>query len=141
MYFLPHTAYNWVAVRRTYVFTLQEVEKICRTLQSHVMLVWERSRTASFLEPQVAIVQLRSSHKLRANLCFHFAGSGENLPDIAKSRDASMGKKQNSFLFRTTSCHFSVEVFPQITNNLSAGDHCQRDIKEAPLYECQRISA
>ena len=28
---------NWVAVRRTYVFTLQEVEKICRTLQSHVM--------------------------------------------------------------------------------------------------------
>ena len=30
----------WVAVRRTYVFTLQEVEKICRTLQSHVMQVW-----------------------------------------------------------------------------------------------------
>ena len=29
----------WVAVRRTYVFTSQEVEKICRTLQSHVMLV------------------------------------------------------------------------------------------------------
>ena len=28
----------WVAVRRTYLFTLQEVEKICRTLQSHVML-------------------------------------------------------------------------------------------------------
>ena len=27
----------WVAVRRTYVFTLQEVEKICRTLQSHVI--------------------------------------------------------------------------------------------------------
>ena len=77
----------------------------------------------------------------QANLCFHFAGSGENLPDIAKSRDASMGKKQNSFLFRTASCHFSVEVFPQITNNLSAGDHCQRDIKGAPLYECQRISA
>ena len=75
------------------------------------------------------------------NLCFHFAGSGENLPDIAKSRDASMGRKQNSFLFRATSCHFSVEVFPQITNNLSAGGHCQRDIKEAPLYECQRISA
>ena len=23
---------NWVAVRRTYAFTLQEVEKICRTL-------------------------------------------------------------------------------------------------------------
>ena len=30
----------WVAVRRTYVFTLQEVEKICRTLQSHLMQVW-----------------------------------------------------------------------------------------------------
>ena len=27
----------WVAVRRTYVFTLQEVEKICWTLRSHVM--------------------------------------------------------------------------------------------------------
>ena len=77
----------------------------------------------------------------QANLCFHFAGSGENLPDITKSRDASMGKNQNNFLFRTASCHFPVEVFPQITNNLSAGDHCQRDIKEAPLYECQRISA
>ena len=77
----------------------------------------------------------------QANLCFHFAGSGENLPDMAKSRDARMGKKQNSFLFRTASCHFSVEVFLQITNNLSAGDHCQRDIKEAPLYECQPISA
>ena len=65
----------------------------------------------------------------QANLCFHFAGSGENLQDSAKSRDACMGKKQNSFLFRTASCRFSVEVFPQITNNLSAGDHCQRDIK------------
>ena len=35
-----------VAVRRTHVFTFQEVEKICRTLQSHVMLIWEGSRTA-----------------------------------------------------------------------------------------------
>ena len=36
----------------------------------------------------------------QANLCFHFAGSRENLPDIAKSRDTSMdNKKQNSFLF------------------------------------------
>ena len=26
----------------------------------------------------------------QANLCFHFAGSGENLPDITKSRDASL---------------------------------------------------
>ena len=26
----------------------------------------------------------------QANLCFHFGGSGENLPDIAKSRSASM---------------------------------------------------
>ena len=28
-----------------------------------------------------------------ANLCFHFAGSGENLPDIAKSRDATLDNK------------------------------------------------
>ena len=26
----------------------------------------------------------------QANLCFHFAGSAENLPDITKSRDASL---------------------------------------------------
>ena len=26
----------------------------------------------------------------QANLCFHFAGSGENLLDIVKSRDASI---------------------------------------------------
>ena len=26
----------------------------------------------------------------QANLCFHFAGSGENLPDITKSPDASL---------------------------------------------------
>ena len=46
---------NWVAVRRTYVFTSQEVEKICRTLQSHMILVWTiRSGIASFL--QVAIL-------------------------------------------------------------------------------------
>ena len=45
--------------------------------------------------------RLRITHTRRrqANLCFHFAGSGENLPDIAKSRGASMGMKQNSFLF------------------------------------------
>ena len=47
----------WVAIRRTHVFTLQEVEKICQTLQSYVMLVWEESRTASFSKPQVAIFQ------------------------------------------------------------------------------------
>ena len=36
----------------------------------------------------------------QANLCFRFAGSGENLPDITKSRDTGMdNKKQNSFLF------------------------------------------
>ena len=29
----------------------------------------------------------------QANLYFHFAGSGENLPDIAKSRDATMRNK------------------------------------------------
>ena len=36
----------------------------------------------------------------QANLCFHIAGSGENLPDIANSRDTSMDNtKQSSFLF------------------------------------------
>ena len=29
----------------------------------------------------------------QANLCFHFARSGEHLPDIAKSRDATMRNK------------------------------------------------
>ena len=29
----------------------------------------------------------------QANLCFHFAGSGENLPDIGKSRDATLDNK------------------------------------------------
>ena len=48
--FLFHlvNSYNWVAVRRTYVFTLQEVEKICRILQSHVMLVWTIRNLALF---------------------------------------------------------------------------------------------
>ena len=32
------------------------------------------------------------------NLCFHFAGSGENLPDITKSRDASMDNRELSLL-------------------------------------------
>ena len=59
---------------------------------------------------------------VRRTYVSNFAGSGENLPDIAKSCDASMEnkefsfflqilKKQNSFLFEVTSCHFSVEVF------------------------------
>ena len=26
----------------------------------------------------------------QVNLCFHFAGSGDNLPDITKSRDGSL---------------------------------------------------
>ena len=30
----------------------------------------------------------------QANLCFHFAGSGENLPDITKSLDASLDNKE-----------------------------------------------
>ena len=30
----------------------------------------------------------------QANLCFHFAGSGENLPDITKSRDTSLDNKE-----------------------------------------------
>ena len=34
----------------------------------------------------------------QANLCFHFAGSGENLPDITKSRDAGIDNKEFSSL-------------------------------------------
>ena len=39
----------------------------------------------------IAIVLLG---RRQANLCFHFAGSGENLPDITKSRDASLDNKE-----------------------------------------------
>ena len=34
-----HRKLYWIAVKGTYVFTLQEMEKICRILQSHAMLV------------------------------------------------------------------------------------------------------
>ena len=46
--------------------------------------------------------RLRITHTRRrqANLCFHFSGSGENLPDIAKSRDASMGNKESVLFSR-----------------------------------------
>ena len=37
----------------------------------------------------------------QTNLCFHFAGSGENLPDITKSRDASMNNRELSLLLNT----------------------------------------
>ena len=46
--------YNWVTVRRTYVFTLQEVEKICQTLQSHVM----QHRTINYLAQDSDEVEL-----------------------------------------------------------------------------------
>ena len=38
----------------------------------------------------------------QANLCFHFAGSGENLPDIASNdaSDASMDNKEFSSLLQ-----------------------------------------
>ena len=35
----------------------------------------------------------------QANLCFHFAGSGEDLPDIAKSRDTKYGKEAEQLPF------------------------------------------
>ena len=40
--------------------------------------------------PLEAIAMPHLLGRRQANLCFHFTGSGENLPDIAKSRDASM---------------------------------------------------
>ena len=74
------------------------------------------SVTGVFLYPNIKFSGVPPLCKIslgrrQANLCFHFEGSGENLSDIAKSRDASMGRKQNSFLFQATSCHFSVEVY------------------------------
>ena len=41
----------------------------------------------------------------QANLCFHFAGSGENLPDIAKSRGTSMDNKEFSSLLLPVLSH------------------------------------
>ena len=94
----------------------------------------------------------------QANLCFNFAGSGENLPDIAKSPDASVGMKQNSFLFLAISKAFAClnEVLQylcvtegnsrtvghryRINFNPGAGSHCQRDKKET-FYEVQCFSA
>ena len=57
--------FNWVAVRRTYVFTLQEVEKNLPDIEKSRDTIWTiRSRTASCFKRQVAIFQLRSSYKL-----------------------------------------------------------------------------
>ena len=39
---------------------------------------------------ELNIVILLLLGRRQANLLFHFAGSGENLPDITKSRDASL---------------------------------------------------
>ena len=50
-----------------------------------------------YFTPLTAILLL--GHR-QADLCFHFAGSGENLPDIAKSRDASMHNKEISSLLQ-----------------------------------------
>ena len=44
--------------------------------------------------------------------CFHFAGSGENLPDIAKSRDASIDNKDLASLLQ-------IEEAEQLPVNLS----------------------
>ena len=63
------------------------------------------------------------------------------MPDIAKSHDAGMDNKEfgslleilmrrNSFLFQPTSCHFLVEVFPQMAQRLS------RDLNKSPCNNC-----
>ena len=70
----------WVAVRRTYVFTLQEVEKICRTLQSHLTLhrtisYWLSADEAELLpvsRNKLPFFQSKSWHKLHKIL---FAGA------------------------------------------------------------------
>ena len=112
------------ALNKINTLKLKQIKRYQLQLRgAHVSLTKLRKR----LDLQ-CVVQRRSKYSLKeslgrrqANLCFHFAGSGENLPDIAKSRDASMDNKefsslikQNSFLLFATSCHFSVEVFPHI---------------------------
>ena len=54
----------WVAVRRTYVFTLQEVEKNLPDIAKSRDTTMDNKKQNSFLLPQVAIFQLRSSYKL-----------------------------------------------------------------------------
>ena len=49
-----------------------------------------------FLKSFVLLRLIKTSLLLgrrQANLCFHFAGSGENLQDIAKSRDGTLDNK------------------------------------------------
>ena len=46
------------------------------------------------LQQHMQIIPQRLLGRRQANLCFHFAGSGENLPDITKSRDASLDNKE-----------------------------------------------
>ena len=67
------------------------------------MIFWQKKWVKIFIVPSFWLklddvtvtlsLTVLSSNLLgrrQANLCFHFAGSGENLPDIAKSRDASI---------------------------------------------------
>ena len=51
---------------------------------------WDLENEANVL---LTLTHLMLLGRRQANLCFHFAGSGENLPDIAKSRDATLDNK------------------------------------------------
>ena len=53
-----------------------------------------------------------------ANLCFHFAGSGENLPDIAKSHDTSMDNKEFSSLLQILMNSDEAEQLPVSSHKL-----------------------
>ena len=61
----------------------------------------KRNTTPAYLKPAFCFYETCTTYdfwllgRRQANLCFHFAGSGENLPDITKSRDASL---DNDFL-------------------------------------------
>ena len=64
----------WVAVRRTYVFTLQEVEKICRTLQSHVMFTAQQA-----IGSQLKILMKQNCFLFQRTSCNFFSrGLGTN---------------------------------------------------------------
>ena len=61
----------------------------------------------------------------QANLCFHFAGSGENLPDIAKSRDTKYGKEAEQLPFLSHKLPFLTSAHCiRFVQFLDFGDFC-----------------
>ena len=73
----------------TSIFNCEELEM---KISTQIVVLTAIFFVVTFPETK-AIKSLGLLGRRQANLCFHFAGSGENLPNIAKSRDASMGRK------------------------------------------------